>query len=625
MLTMHELAGGDRPVLRYLDKAADTRPDTTRLIDQVGICDAHWRLPGDLRRARDVLAVLPASSRPADVRGALRTLVDRGVVAVALTPATGPCVLTAAEVVAAARGVGLPVLAPTAPADTQGLQARLLRRQIAALRETAERRDRLLRLSARLNRQREGPAPLLRYLESECDATVHVLEPADPQWHKLAEFDHVLTQVRHGQMQTAALSTTSEHIILHAVGVTAPHQVLAALRPTPWPRPLRDLVAQAAGQISLLQHPTERREAEHRLRQSERAIRVAILQYLMVGGVAAAVRAAEPLHPGVLTAEAGCLAVVECAPDDDRATVARECEAAVEGGRGLVVLCPAQDRHVIVLLPHPGPGPGVEAADVLRPVVRAGRAAGISTPQPWARTSRAYDCAVQALNTARQAPDRIAVQAAGTPLAALLPPAAHHWAAHLLRPLDRLPGDQRDQLLHSARLVLAYGAVPAGRLIGVDRTTAGRRLATVMECVGLNRALLTHRAVLDLAFQLHERPSGHQGDDGSGPPRLHALLQGSAAAPGEAERFLAPLDPETLHLLTTWLRAGGAVQETAAALGVHRNSVHHRLEGAAALLSRPLSHSGNGAHDLLWALVVTGRLPLETIPDPVADHALSES
>ncbi|KAF4409912.1 helix-turn-helix domain-containing protein [Streptomyces lycii] len=616
MLTMYDLAAGQRPVLRYLDPVPATRPDTARTIEQVAVCDERWRLPADVQRARDVLAIVPfpAAGGLPDPGAALRALAGRGVVAVALAPPDGSPPPETATAAAAAHATGLPLLAPVGPSDAGDLQARVLRRQIAALRDGVEQRDRLLRLSARLDRQGKGAAPLLRQLEAECAADVRLIEPADPGWREDTELGRVLTQVRRGQVHTAAFSTAGRHVVLHAVGTTAPHQVLAAIRPTPWPRPLRDLIAHAAGQISLLRHPVVRRTAERRLEQSGMAVQLSILQYLMVGGVAAAVRAAEPLVPGVLTTDAGQVAVIECAPAEDRAGVARECEAAV--GRGLVALCPAQERHVIIAIPQPADD-GPDATDLLAPVMRAGRAAGVSTPEPWTRTARAYESAARALITARQTPGRITVHAGGTPLASLLPPSAHRWARTLLRPLDALPAAHRDQLVHTARLALAYGAAAAGSLLGVDRTTAGKRLTTVMRYAGLSRRSLPHRAVLDLAFQLEERPGDPENSSGI-PPRLHSLLREHEEARAEAERFLAPLDLRARALLRTWITCNGAVQRTAAELGIHRNSVPHRLERAGTLLERSLSPHGSGPHDVLWALVLTGGLPVDIVPDPVA-------
>ncbi|MTE21423.1 hypothetical protein F0L17_20360 [Streptomyces sp. TRM43335] len=637
---MRDLTAGESPILRHVDVPGGARPDPGRGIERVEACDGNWRLPDGVTRARDALAVVPEDVPPPDDPApALRELAERGVAAVVLT---GPAAAPGPErerVVAAARSVGPPLLEPVSPGGAAEVRARVLHRLAGALREAVGRRDRLLRLTARLDRHEEDPGRLLRHLEDECDAEVRLIVPGSTTgWAVLDGHRRLLARIHAGHTHAAALSAEGRHVLLHAVGSAPPHPVLAAARSGPWPRGLRDLPALTAGQLGLLRHPMERRAVEGRLWRSEMALRVSILQYLMVGGVTAAVRAAEPLVPGVLTADAGQVAVVECASPEDRPAVVRACEEAVRR-RALVVLCPAVDRHVVVVLPHrpedgagQGPGGGLaggfgsgadatEAAELLAPVVRApGMAAGIGRPGPWYRTARCYDSAIRALATARRTPERIAVEVGGSPLVAFLPAPARRWAETLLSPLDGLPREQRDQLVHTARLALSYGAAPTARLVGVDRTTAGKRLALVMRRAGLSRGRLVDRAVLDLAFQLGDRPlpGGSAGPDG-GASGLVALLAGSDGARQEAERFLEPLDTDTRALLAQWVAHDGAVGRAAVALGMHRNSLSQRLERAGALVGRALTQPGSGCHDLLWALVLTGRLPSRIVHDPVLD------
>ncbi|MEE1941013.1 helix-turn-helix domain-containing protein [Streptomyces sp. TRM 70361] len=660
MLTLYDLTGGAGPVLRHLGGAAGVPQDAARVIGRVEPCDDRWRLiagtaagtaagtgdgTGTAARTHEALAVVPAGAAgpPGELPAALRALAGRGVVAVALATGDGGAVPEEERVAAAARAAGLPVLVPVSPCGPAELQALVLRRLAGVLREGVEQRDRLLRLSARLERQGEDPGRLLRQLADECGARVRLIGPGtgerEEEWEELDGHGRLLDRVRDGRAHAAALTAGERHVLLYATGAEAPHPVLAAVRSEPWPPRLRDLVALSAGQLGLLRHPLERRAAGRRLRRTEMALRVSILQYLMVGGVAAAVRAAEPLAPGVLTADGGRLAVVECAAAEERVRVARECEEAV-GKRALVVLCPADDRHVIVVLPEPsgtgpdpgtGTGPELGSAAPLAAVVRApGRVAGVSGPEPWSRAARAYESAFRALATARQTPERITVHTGGTPLAALLPAAAGQWARALLEPLERLPAEQRDQLVHTTRLALGYGTAFAARLVGVDRTTAGKRLSLVMRQAGLDRGRLADRAVLELAFRLGECPGepgeawepggpGRPEEPGGEPPRLRPLLLGSGAARQQSERFLEPLDTATRDLLAAWIAADGAVGRTAAGLGMHRNSCSQRLERAGAALGRPLTRPGAGCHDVLWALVLTGGLSAEILHDPVAD------
>ena len=70
---------------------------------------------------------------------------------------------------------------------------------------------------------------------------------------------------------------------------------------------------------------------------------------------------------------------------------------------------------------------------------------------------------------------------------------------------------------------------------------------------------------------------------GSGPPDFDALVTPDASR-GFAEKVLAPLvaverdqDRELVRTLRTWLAHHGGWEPTAAELGVHRNSVRHRI------------------------------------------------
>ncbi|MFD7558085.1 helix-turn-helix domain-containing protein [Streptomyces sp. NPDC059835] len=70
--------------------------------------------------------------------------------------------------------------------------------------------------------------------------------------------------------------------------------------------------------------------------------------------------------------------------------------------------------------------------------------------------------------------------------------------------------------------------------------------------------------------------------------RGFAGLVGEAEARAHAEALLAPLNPALRATLRAWLAHHGSWDRTAAALGVHRNTVRQRIARCAALLDRDL-------------------------------------
>jgi len=661
MLTLAELTTGEGAPLRSptTELPADngTRIQmTTQVIEQVEACDANWRLHESGTRIRNALAVVPAASQhlAADPQPALRALKDGGAVAVAIaTPQQTPHV--APGLLEAARQVGLPLLVSAAPCTAPDLFGRLLRCQLDALRADTEQRDRLLELSTRLDRQGEGPGPLLSWLSDQTASRITVITERDSTgWTDLAEHGQVLERLIAGQMHSAAVETGGRHVRLHAIGSEAPHHVLAAVRETPWPRHLSKLVDRAAGLVALLQHPLALRAQARRLEHSAAAVKVSTLQYLMAGDVVQAARAIEPWLPGLLTADACQVVVVECAPGEERAAVAKACDTELEG-RALVVMCPAEDAHVIVVCPRTEDA-GEDAVERLRPVVAAhpDRAAGASRPVEWTEVERAYTAAVQALTTARRQPDRIHTDDGAAPLAHRLSPAARAWAAALLAPLEKLPPAERKELADTARLGLALGPSKAARLIGraevaeatrltpaphvipdiplpqsegttrLHRNTVSKKLSRVMELVGLDRSRLADRAVLDLALQLDTLPPA---PPGTPIPTLEEVLAEDAARAWEAE-LLAPLTGSTatrdetdgavkqLGLLATWAEHNGHAGDTAEALRIHRNTATARLGEVASTIGRPLTEPGRGQHEAYLALCIGETIPLDTLPTP---------
>ncbi|MER6444741.1 PucR family transcriptional regulator [Streptomyces venezuelae] len=87
-----------------------------------------------------------------------------------------------------------------------------------------------------------------------------------------------------------------------------------------------------------------------------------------------------------------------------------------------------------------------------------------------------------------------------------------------------------------------------------------------------------------------------------------AGLVGEAEARAHAEALLGPLSPALRETLRGWLGHHGSWDRTAAALGVHRNTVRQRVGRAAELLDRNLDDP-DVRMELWFALRFTGRGP----------------
>ncbi|MEW2219987.1 helix-turn-helix domain-containing protein [Streptomyces sp. NPDC006990] len=636
MLNLRQLTTGPHPVLRSPDSpgppdrpdspgppepAGTPAPTAAQHMDDAVRCDARWRLPADAPPMRAGLAVLPTGPEGAvpDCAGpALRELARAGVAAVVLAPAAAPAGRQAA------RAAGLSALVPAAPWDADETLRRVLRRQLAVERENARTTARVLALSAAALERAEGPARLLREVAAVTGGPVTLIEPGDPEWDRLAaERRRTLEEVRCGRIRTAAVPFRDRDLVLHAVGRDRPHRVLAALRSGGWPSHLRQLLAHTAGQVALLDCAVRHRRDREALHTALRGVRVSVLQYLMLGNWEGAVRVAEPLARlgaaeygvgEVLAAARGVVAVVQRAPEEDRTRTAAACEQAVGDG-GLVVLCPADPRHVIVVLPQDPDGSTPVA--LLRPVVeqRPGRLAGVSGPRPWSQTALAYEAAVRALTAARNDPEGIVRDAGASSLLASLSPRARVWAHQVCVGLRKLTEEQRSQAVPTARRALSYGALRAGRLLGVDRTTANKRLRLVLEAMGLDHRQVAHRAVADLAFQLADLPVPPDLAPQAA-PELRALLRESPVV-DRATRELTVLEQaDDPRLLATWLAHNCHASATAAALGMHRNTLAARLSALGALLRLPLGEQGAAPHQVLMLLVAAGQLPVTAVPDP---------
>ncbi|MCC9307211.1 helix-turn-helix domain-containing protein [Kitasatospora sp. RB6PN24] len=406
---------------------------------------------------------------------------------------------------------------------------------------------------------------------------------------------------------------------LFPIGVRRPHAVLALRRPEPLTALEVRLVTHTETVLGRLLAARESAAERAALHQVSASLRVAAFQLLMGGQITLARRTAAALVPGVLVHERARVYLVDCTTTDRNVT-ARVLAGSL-AGRALLVRCPAHDTHLIVLAPLPQDAPLDEqgwcpTGLALRDVVerRPDHHLGGSTTVDLARTADAYREAFNALTVARNLPHRHALYQAQTQLAQLLGESATAWAERLLAPVLELPRDQRDEVIETTRLALAFSHAQTGRMLDVHRNTVARRIERGVGMLGLDWGSFQERAVLDLALQLLGEAPG-RGSTGHR-VRLSAILS-CEAAKAWAQAFLAPLAEDRRPLLRTlagWVTAGANARDTQAALGLHQQTVLDHLRTAERLLQRELTAGRGGAYELAWALWVSGAAALPGAP-----------
>ncbi|WP_425586621.1 helix-turn-helix domain-containing protein [Streptomyces ziwulingensis] len=396
--------------------------------------------------------------------------------------------------------------------------------------------------------------------------------------------------------------------------------VLAVTRGVPFDRHTFDIVVRTAQVVALVLATHESAEAGRRLRRAAAALRLAILQLLMVEDTVSARRVAAGLWPGLLDADTACVHVLESHPSR-RDRLAEECREATRE-RALVVRCPAVDGHVIVVAPHESEGETLRSLVGRTPDVYLGG----SAPHSLAQTAAAYGQAASALAVARVRPGRTAVYAERTRPEGLMDPVAlDGFTARLLRPLDTLPHHTRAELLATTRLGLEFTAVNAAKILGVSRNTVRARMDRVERLLRTDFADLTARAAVHVALNaeagLRRRP-GPGAPDEPAPGRFTDLLTRPALRTWAGE-LLARLDADARNprrTLRAWVAAGGNAERAARTLGVHAQTVREHVRSAEPVLERQLLASGSDLYEVVLALLAAGDLaepaPHGTKPDP---------
>jgi hypothetical protein len=528
---------------------------------------------------------------------------------------------TASAVVVCERLAGIdahlpwPVLTPAEPWGPLETCEAVLLELYRAAQVRLHRLAHYMDLTARALVEGAGPARLLTRVAADMRAQVELYEGyREETWPsalraRAPQLRQLVTGTGPGSVRA---TVHGRHLQVWPVGTAVPRGLLVAMRREPWTGQDQLELQQVANLAAGLLREESISQRERELQAAVRAARTAAFQYLMVGDVVAAERSLEPLVPGLVGAVAVQVAVAEVAPGESRETLTKEIEAALGSARALTVLCPVDDGQVIIVWD----GSQGRVQRPLEAVAQAvqGRAVGVSGLGPLAHTARLYDAAAVSVEAARRMPARIAAHDGRPPLPELLDASARAWARELLMRLDQVDGltwQDKRELLDVCRTGLAMGAAGAARLTGQHRQTITARLDELARSIGLDRTLIQHRVAMDLALQLAELPPPPPGTTPAA-DIVEVLDQDAAREWGHA--VLTGLPPRLLTAVAAWVRHGLNNLAGAQELGISRNSMGEWLAEASGYVHLPLSKDRPGAaHQLVWALHVTGRVRLTSL------------
>ncbi|MCK1794477.1 SAM-dependent methyltransferase [Streptomyces sp. XM4193] len=398
------------------------------------------------------------------------------------------------------------------------------------------------------------------------------------------------------------------HTLVAPVGATPPRPLLWAWRALPWDDEDWRTVERAAGVAATLTAAARAAIGD----AATMAARISALQALMAGDMVRASRALAPLTPQLVPAGAGQIAILEVPPGADRRAAARELDQHLASRGALVVVCPVDDRQVIIV------SPGRHLIEDLTPMVGDGRVAGVSSISPWQRTAAAYRAASEALAAVRGTPAKIARHDGRAPLADLLHADARIWADLVLQPLSILSPADREDLLGMAREVTWWGESAAAELVGWHPSSLRRHTDRLANLIGHDRRQLWPSIALHLAVHLSALPPP---PDRSHRPTLADILHVSAITDW-AHQVVDPFPDQVREAVTAWLRSGTDTEAACRELGIARATLYRRLERARDLSHLEITRYPGATIELAVALYVLGHLPMGTVPD-LADRRLT--
>ncbi len=420
-----------------------------------------------------------------------------------------------------------------------------------------------------------------------------------------------IEKIATGALESAAFDCGGHEVRLIAVGCSRPRAVLAVARESPFDRALTQIVNRAADLISMHLAVEYADSAVHNQRATATALRVAILQLLMIGETFKARRTAASLYPGLLDQDTARVYILESRPVE-RQHLDEECRRAV-GSRALVVQCPVYDEHLIVVAPQPCPTE--VGADEVSPILRnlvadqCHRYLGVSSVRPMSETDQSYRHALRALAKARLDDSRTAFYNEQGKLPELLNRLHPGWASAVLHPLLSQRGPDRDVLLQALNLTLQTSVRAAAELTGAHRNTVANRVRTAAGILGVDLDSIRDRAITAVALEavLADERAGETID--VGPADMLEYLAG-AEVQAWRDEFLHPLSGELATTLKEWVLANGDTARTAQVLGIHAQTTRKRLRAATKDLQRDLLNQSSDAYDVVLAISSRYNLPL---------------
>ncbi|OLF19325.1 helix-turn-helix domain-containing protein [Actinophytocola xanthii] len=427
--------------------------------------------------------------------------------------------------------------------------------------------------------------------------------PADAERLLAAVVDDI-ARVGGGELDTVAVHVMGRHLAVLPVGPAPNRPVLVVARREPLTAEGRDLLADAAGPLSLCWRAASAERRAECFRATDGRTREAVLHLLMVGHLSGARRIAAVLRP-----ELPDLARVYIVEGDwkSREEVTQRCRDAFAGA-AWVVPCPVYSRHVIVIAPADDPDavppPPNDVARELTETFPDNRV-GVGLPIALRDIPIGYSQAFHALAVARHRPERYARFSARGHLDELLGDGGRVWAARTLAPLlayrpARAQDPDAYELMATLMSWLDFGNQSAGQL-KIHRNTLSSRLRRIGTELGCDLTRLPVQAELHLALRmLSERPGQEPGET-LGLDALLAVPEVRRWADIQLSPLLADERRTLLTTVATWLEHDTQTVPVANALGISAHGLRKRLARAEELLGRALLAGPSARYDLQLA------------------------
>lgn len=345
--------------------------------------------------------------------------------------------------------------------------------------------------------------------------------------------------------------------------------------------------------------------------QSAREARSISYQLLMNGETDKAQRVMQGLSVGLTDAEAARVYIIDCGSGEQRELSIRRCEMAT-AGRAMVVRCPAEENHIVIVEPVQGPQGEPNQASIAPDLQRlvlslTGHHLGGSGHRLLTMIAAAHEEAQTALRFTKHAREPYALTEGNTNLVDLLDPkAARTWALRQLAPIrQELAPPQAEQLERTLSVAFNHPRNTAARMLAVHRNTVATRLNRAGELLDRDLNGILNRVVVGLAIDVAAGPDQVHGETSAGRIELSDLLT-SPPVRSWAETLLKPVIADRRKLsrtLTTWLETDRNVEKTATSLGLSEATIRSHLKTIEVLTSRRLN-TLHGLRDLTVALAV---------------------